>query len=98
MGSIPPPHTMEKRNYKRRSSTEIVEDLQARIQALEVRIEAKKRKDMPIFKELTKVRKTLGNFSQTCVDNGRSDLSNSVLAFISTLDRQSQAPTENVRY
>lgn len=88
---------MDKRSYKRRSSAEIVEDLQTQIQALEVRIEAKKRKDMPVFKELTKVRKTLSKFSQTCVDNGRSDLSNSVLAFISTLDRQVQATVEKVR-
>ncbi len=88
---------MEKRSYKRRSSAEIVEDLQDQIQALEVRIQAKKRKDMPVFKELTKVKKNLAKFSQTCVDHGRNDLSNSVLAFLSTLERQAQSSLEEVR-
>ncbi len=88
---------MEKRSYKRRTSAEIVEDLQTQIQALEIRIESKKRKDMPVFKELNKVKRTLGKFSQTCVDHGRNDLSNSVLAFLSTLDRQAETSPEEVR-
>lgn len=88
---------MEKRSYKRRTSAQVIEDLQNQIQTLEIRVEAKKRKDLPVLKELTKVKKSLGKFSQTCVDHGRNDLSNSVLAFLSTIERQAKSELQEAR-
>ncbi|MFT4648433.1 MAG: Mg2+ and Co2+ transporter CorA [Glaciecola sp.] len=88
---------MEKRNYKRRTSAEVIEDLQNKIQAIEVRVEAKKRKDLPVLREFSKVKKSLGKFAQTCVDHDRNDLSNSVLAFLSTLERQAQSELQESR-
>ncbi len=88
---------MEKRRYRRRSSAEVIEDLQKQIQALEVRVEAKKRKDLPVLKEFAKVKKSLGKFAQTCVDHNRNDLSNSVLAFLATFERQAQSELQENR-
>ncbi len=81
---------MSKRTYRRRTDQEIIEDYQAQIQALEVRIQEKERKDTAVLKELPKLKRKLAQFAQTCVDHGRSDLSNSTLAFMATLERQAQ--------
>ncbi|MCA9003040.1 MAG: hypothetical protein KDB61_14035 [Planctomycetes bacterium] len=88
---------MEKRKYKRRSSAEVIEDLQKQIEALETKIESKKRKDQPVLKEFAKVKKSLGKFAQLCIDHERNDLSNSVLAFLATFERQANSVLQENR-
>lgn len=84
---------MAKRNYNRRTDEEIIDDLQNRIKKIETRLQARQRKDSPVIKEIPKVKRLLGKFAQTCVDHERGDLSNTVLAFLATLERQArQAP------
>ena len=81
---------MAKRSYNRRSDDQIINDLQGRIKQLEERIEARKRTDSPVLKEIPKVKKTLARFAQLCMDNHRGDLSNTILAFLSTLESQAR--------
>ena len=53
-------------------------------------MESKERIDSPVLKEIPKVKRTLAKFSQLCMDHARADLSNTVVAFLATLDRQAQ--------
>lgn len=86
---------MAKRNYRRRSDDEIIAELEARIRDLEARKEAKQRVDTAVLKELPKLKRSLARFSQLCMDHGRKDLSNSVLAFLATIEMQArQIPAE----
>ena len=79
---------MTKRSYKRRTDEEIVADLEAKIAELKQRQEQKERPDQAVLKELPKFRKKAAAFAQTCIDNGRGDVGNSVLAFLTVLERQ----------
>lgn len=79
---------MPKRTYNRRSDEEIVRDLEAKIAALKQKQEAKARPDAAVVKALPRFKKQLSAFAQLCLDYDRADLSNSVLAFMSTLERQ----------
>ena len=88
---------MPKRSYNRRSDEQIIGDLQAKISKLEARIEAKKRGDSPVLKEIPKLRRTLGRFAQLCMDSQREDLSNTVLAFLTTLETQARQKHEGPR-
>jgi hypothetical protein len=81
---------MAKRSYTRRSDGEIIEDLQAKIEQLQQRIHKKERSDVAVVKELPRVKRTMARFMQLCLDNGREDLSNTVMAFLATLDRQAK--------
>jgi hypothetical protein len=87
---------MSKRSYNRRSDDEIIQDLQKRIQSIEARRLARDRGDAPVLKELPKVKRQLAKFAQVCMDHKRSDLSNTVMAFLSTLEvqaKQTPAPS-----
>ena len=81
---------MTKRSYTRRSDDELIADYEAKIRDLEKRMQAKVRPDAPVLKDLPKFRRHLGKFSQFCMDHGRADLSNSILAFISTFELQAK--------
>lgn len=81
---------MTKRSYNRRSDEEIIEDLQGRIRQLEKKMEAKQRPDAAVVRDLPKLKKQLSKFAQTCMDNGRKDLSNSLLAFMTTFELQAK--------
>jgi len=85
---------MTKRNYNRRSDDQIIADLEAKISQLQVKIQAKQRPDEPVLKELPKVRRKLASFSQLCMDHGRGDVSNSVMAFLTMLETQLRDPIE----
>ena len=85
---------MEKRSYNRRSDEQIITELQSKIQKIEARLHAKKRKDSPVLKEIPKLKRNLAKFAQLCMDHNRKDLSNTVLAFLATLEQQArQLPT-----
>ncbi|HIG86524.1 MAG TPA: hypothetical protein EYQ25_05740 [Planctomycetes bacterium] len=77
-----------KRSYNRRSDEQIISDYETQIEALKARKEAKERGSDPVAKEFFKFKKKVVSFAQTCMDNDRSDISNSAMAFISMLERQ----------
>ncbi len=77
-----------KRSYNRRTDEQIISDYEAQIEALKARKEAKERGSDPVAKEFSKFKKKVVSFAQTCMDNDRSDISNSAMAFISMLERQ----------
>ncbi len=81
---------MTKRSYRRRTDEELIEEYKNQITELENRMQAKERKDIPVVKEVPKVKKKLAQFAQLCVDHGRNDLSNTTMAFLATLERQAQ--------
>ena len=87
---------MTKRSYRRRTDDELIADYEARIRELERKMEAKVRPDAPVLKDLPKLRRHLGRFSQHCMDHGRADLSNSILAFLTTFELQAkEQPAEH---
>jgi hypothetical protein len=79
---------MTKRSYRRRSEDELIADYEAKIRQLEQKVEAKVRPDAVVLKDMPKMKRHLGKFSQLCMDNGRADLSNSILAFLATFEMQ----------
>ena len=89
---------MSKRIYSRRTDDELIAELESRIKKIEGRMESKQREDAPVVKEIPKIRRNLGKFSQLCLDHGRGDIANSILAFMATLDSQVRTvPTERSR-
>ena len=82
---------MTKRSYKRRTDDEIVADLEAKIAQLKQKQEQRERPDQAVLKELPRFKKKAAAFAQTCIDNGRGDVGNSVLAFLTVLERQANA-------
>ena len=82
---------MTKRSYNRRSDDEIIQELQGRIKKIETRIESRTRADSAVLKELPKIKRVLARFSQLCMDNERSDLSNTVQAFLATIEQQARS-------
>ncbi len=75
------------RPYRRRSDDERIEELQSRIAELQAKVQAKKRKDSPVLKEIPKLQKRLRRFAQLALDNGRHDISNTTMAFVAGLER-----------
>ena len=88
---------MAKRSYNRRSDEQIIGDLQNKISKIEARLEARQRKDSPVLKDIPKVKRTLAKFAQLCMDHHRKDLSNTVMAFLSTLEVQARQVPEHAR-
>ena len=78
---------MTKRSYNRRSSEQIIADLEAQIALQKEKIEAKNKANDPVLKEIPKVRRQLRKFAQAAAEGGRKDISNSVTAFVTSLDR-----------
>ncbi|MFT5049610.1 MAG: hypothetical protein ACI8QZ_001003 [Chlamydiales bacterium] len=87
---------MTKRTYNRRTDTELIDELQDRIKMIESRVQARKRQDSPVLKEIPKVKRSLAKFAQICTDHHRGDLSNTVLAFLATIERQARHAPEHV--
>ena len=79
--------TNTKRSYNRRTSEQIIADLQAQIDMQKQKIDAKSKANDPVLKEIPKVRRQLTKFAQIAADGGRKDISNSVTAFVTSLDR-----------
>jgi len=89
---------MSKRSYNRRTDDELIAELESRIKKIEGRIESKEREDAPVVKEVPKIKRNLGKFSQLCLDHGRGDIANSILAFMATLESQVRTlPSERSR-
>ena len=81
---------MTKRTYNRRSDEEIIADLEQQVAGLKRKIEDSNRSDLPILERLPKIKRTMTAFSQLCMDNGRRDMANTVLAFVNTLSEQAK--------
>ncbi|MBL6720301.1 MAG: hypothetical protein ISQ08_02720 [Planctomycetes bacterium] len=79
---------MTKRTYTRRTDEEIVAELEAKIALIKQKQEEKERPDKVVLKELPKFKKRASAFAQVCMDNGRGDVGNSILAFLTVLERQ----------
>ena len=86
---------MAKRKYTRRTDEELIGELQAKIQRVQTRMDAKQRKDSAVLKELPKVQRSLRKFAQLAIDHGRADLSNSTMAFLAGLERAAETPPDN---
>lgn len=88
------PESMSKRAYNRRTEDEKIEELQAKIADLRLRMELKNRKDGPVFRDLKKVKKVLTKFGQTAMDCERVDLATMTQAFLAGLERSAGAVGE----
>lgn len=78
---------MAKRSYNRRTPEQIVADLEAEIARQKAKIEAREKASDPILSEIPKLQKRLRKFAQAAMDGGRQDISNSVTAFNTSLER-----------
>lgn len=85
-----------KRSYRRRSEDERIEALQAEIATLREKMESRKRKDLPVLKEIPKLQRRLHKFVQMSVDHDRHDIANTTLAFLAGLERIHQEAQEPV--
>ena len=75
----------------RRTEDEQIADIQRKIQALEERKRQMEVKTSPVRKDFDRFKKHANRFTQCCVDHGRNDLANSVMALINTVERQVDA-------
>jgi len=83
--------TSPKGRRTRRTEDEQIADLQRKIQELEERKRRMEAKASPVRKDFDRFKKHANKFVQSCVDHGRNDLANSVLALINTVERQVDA-------
>jgi len=79
-----------KRKYTRRTEEERIAELEKRIKDIQARVQAKKRRDSPVLKEIPKIKRKLKQFAQLAQDHGRADVANSTMAFMTSLDRVSE--------
>ena len=82
---------MTKREYNRRTDEERLSELESQLEKLKGKVQQQQRPDAPVLEEIEKVKKVLNKFSQTCADHGRTDMANSVMAFLHTLDHQAKS-------
>lgn len=73
---------------KRRSEDELIAELQAKIADIEKRKRLREVKASPLVKDFERFRKHADRFIQACADEDRTDISNSVLALLNTVERQ----------
>ncbi len=76
-----------RRSYNRRSSDQLVADLEQKIAALKAKQAVREKKDDPVLREIQKLQKHLRRFIQFAHDNKRPDVANSAMAFKSMLER-----------
>src|SRR5688572_21689575 len=76
---------------KRRDELELIRQLEAKIKAVQARKEKRKRRtESPVWKDFEKVKRQMARFAQICMDHQRADIANSVLGFMTVLERQSR--------
>ena len=87
------PKTANRR--KRRSEEELIEELEAKIREVEARKERRRRRaESPIAKDFERLKRHMAKFTQACVDNDRNDIANSVMGFMTILERQAKEVRE----
>jgi septal ring factor EnvC (AmiA/AmiB activator) len=88
---LSPTKLMTKREYNRRTDAERLTELESQLEKLKSKVQQEQRSDAPVLKEIKKVKTALNKFSQICADHGRTDITNSVMAFLHTLDHQAKS-------
>lgn len=84
------------RSRKRRDELELIRQLEAKIKQVEARKEKRKRRtESPIWKDFEKLKKQMARFTQVCMDHQRGEIANSVLGFMTVLERQSREVRES---
>jgi hypothetical protein len=84
-------HDTNAPSRKRRDELEQIRQLEAKIKSLEARREKRKRRtESPVWKDFEKLKKQMARFAQICMDQQRADIANSVLGFMTVLERQSR--------
>lgn len=86
-----------KRKYNRRSEEERIAELEGRINEIKTRLESKKRKDSPLLKQAPKLQKRLRDFAALAMKCNRTDVYNTVVAFVAGLDRVVNPDQEDLR-
>ena len=86
--------TTKKRNYNRRSDAERIAELQRRVEDLKAKQAARQKKEDPLLRELPKLQRQLRKFGQLAMDHQRPDISNSIWAFSTSLDRTLRLESE----
>lgn len=76
-----------KRNYRRRSEQERIDDLEKRIADLKAKKAVRDRRDDPLVREIPKMQKRLRTFAQLAMNHRRPDIANSTTAFSASLER-----------
>jgi len=76
-----------KRKYNRRSDEQRIAELESKISLIKERVEAKKRRDSAVLREVPKLQRTLKRFAELALEHGREDIANSATAFSSGLER-----------
>ncbi|HIF39951.1 MAG TPA: hypothetical protein EYQ74_02475 [Planctomycetes bacterium] len=82
---------MTKREYNRRTDEERLSELETQLEKLKSKVQQEQRSDAPVLKDIKKVRTALNKFSQVCANHGRTDMVNSVMAFLHTLEHQAKS-------
>jgi len=83
------------RGRKRRDELELIRQLEEKIKLVQARKEKRrKRTESPIWKDFEKLKKQMARFTQLCMDHQRGDIANSVLGFMTVLERQSREVRE----
>jgi len=82
---------------ERRSPAQRIDDLKSRLSALEAKVEARQRKDMPVVVEAQKVRRMLRQFAELAHKHGRADVGLMVEAFSAGLTRSIEMPPDAQR-
>ena len=82
------------RSYSRRSDDQRISELQAKIDALQQRLEAQRRVDQEVLKHAPKLIGQLRNFAKLAAHNGRVDITNTTVAFMAGLERMLDSPPE----
>lgn len=74
----------------RRSEDELIADLEAKIRQVEERMKKRDRTASPLYKDFERFKKHASKFAQSCIDNGRKDVANTVLGALNVAERQVQ--------
>ena len=81
----------------RRTEAERIDELKARLSALEAKVEQRQRKDLPVVAEGEKLRRTLRQFAELAHKHGRTDVGLMVEAFSAGLARSIEMPPDSGR-
>ena len=81
---------MAPRAYNRRTTEEIVADLEAEIARQKAKIDSREKSSDPVLKEIPKLQKRLRKFAKTAHEGKRVDIANAVSGFASSLERMYQ--------
>jgi len=77
----------KRRQYHRRTPEDRVAEIEQRIAELKAKQAAREKRESPLVKEIPRLQGRLRRFAQLAMDQQRADVSNSVMAFVASLER-----------